>query len=432
MRAASIAAWRAALLSLSSLAAAQGAPPYDAPPPTPPFTDFRFESPGSAHHITAADLPQPFATVSANNAPTVVPRPQAAWPQAPAGFRVDLFASGLMSPREIRTAPNGDLFVAETGAGQLRVFRGTRPDGTAQRSSTFATGLNGPSGLAFYPAGPDPRWIYIGGHDAIVRIAYRNGDLKARGTPERIAQLPFPGGHSTRDLQFSRDGRTLYVAVGSASNADDADQVPAEHLRADILAFGPDGRHRRIFAGGIRNAAGIAIDPVSGDLWCSVNERDGLGDNLVPDYITRVRPGGFYGWPWWYTGPHQDPRHAGKHPELKDRVLTPDVLLQPHNASLQLAFYEGESFPASYRGDLFAAEHGSWNKSVRAGYEVIRIPLHQADRPSGEYEDFLTGFVLPSGEVWGRPAGVAVAPDGALLVTDDTSNSIWRVAYIGQ
>ncbi len=431
MTAPRIAALLAAVLGLSSLAPAQTSQSYDAPPPTPPFTDFRYQSPDTAHHITAADLPAPFATDSARNPATVVARPPEAWPKAPPGFRVDLFASGLKGPREIRAAPNGDLFVAETSGGQLRVFRGTGPGGAAQHSSIFATGLNQPYGIAFFPPGPSPRWIYIGSNDAVVRFPYRNGDLKARGAPEHIADLPFPGGHPTRDLQFSRDGRTLYVAVGSRSNADDPDLVPDEHFRADILAFDPDGRHRRIFASGIRNPAGITIDPVSGDLWCSVNERDGLGDNLVPDYITRLKPGGFYGWPWWYTGAHQDPRHAGKHPELAERVVIPDVLLQPHNASLQIAFYEGSSFPASYRGDLFAAEHGSWNKSVRTGYEVIRIQLHQADQPSGDYEDFLTGFVLPSGEVWGRPVGVAVAPDGALIVTDDTSNSIWRVAYIG-
>jgi glucose/arabinose dehydrogenase len=167
-------------------------------------------------------------------------------------------------------------------------------------------------------------------------------------------------------------------------------------------------------------------------LWATVNERDGLGDNLVPDYITSVRAGGFYGWPWWYMGPHQDPRHLGKRPELRERVITPDVLLQPHNASLQIAFYRGQQFPDEYRGDIFASEHGSWNKSVRTGYEVIRVPLHQTGKASGEYEDFLTGFVLANGQVWGRPVGVTTAPDGSLLVTDDGSNSIWRISYVGE
>jgi glucose/arabinose dehydrogenase len=187
----------------------------------------------------------------------------------------------------------------------------------------------------------------------------------------------------------------------------------------------------RVFASGIRNPVGLAIQPGTSTLWCSVNERDALGDNLVPDYITHVQDGGFYGWPWWYIGAHQDPRHAGKRRDLKDKVIVPDVLLQPHNASLQLTFYDGKQFPDEYRGDIFAAEHGSWNKATRAGYEVIRIPLHQTGQASGEYEDFLTGFVLDNGDVWGRPVGVTVAADGSLLVSDDASGSIWRVSYAG-
>jgi glucose/arabinose dehydrogenase len=334
-------------------------------------------------------------------------------------------------PRVIHVAPNGDVFLAESGAGRLRIFRGLAADGKPERSQIFATGLNRPYGIAFYPEGAQPRWIYVGDTDQVVRMPYRNGDLTARGPARGVVNLPSGGGHWTRDLRFSRDGTTLYIAVGSGSNVDDPDTSPREHLRANILAADPDGKHLRVFASGIRNPSGIAIDPTTGDVWCTVNERDALGDNLVPDYITRVRPGGFYGWPWWYLGSHQDPRHEGKHPELKDKAIVPDVLLQPHNASLQIAFYEGRMFPPEYHGDLFATEHGSWNKSVRTGYEVIRVPLHQSDRPSGDYEDFLTGFVLPDGQAWGRPVGVAVAPDGALLVTDDGSNSIWRVIYVG-
>jgi len=188
----------------------------------------------------------------------------------------------------------------------------------------------------------------------------------------------------------------------------------------------------RVYAYGIRNAGGgLAINPKTGELWCSVNERDGLGDNLVPDYITHVEAGGFYGWPWWYIGSHQDPRHDGKHLELRDKVLVPDVLLQPHNASLEMTFYEGTQFPSQYQGDIFASEHGSWNRSVRAGYEVIRVPLHQSRRATGEYEDFLTGFVVDNGHVWGRPVGITVAQDGSLLVSDDGSNSIWRISSSG-
>jgi glucose/arabinose dehydrogenase len=246
-----------------------------------------------------------------------------------------------------------------------------------------------------------------------------------------IPQLPGGGGHWTRDLAFSPDGTKLFVSVGSASNVDDPDTHPRETRRADILEFTPDGKFVKIYAAGIRNPVGIAVDPETGKLWCSVNERDMLGDNLVPDYITSVKEDGFYGWPWYYIGNHQDPRLPGKHPELAERVSVPDVLLQPHNASLQLTFYTGKSFPSQFRGDIFAAEHGSWNRSVRAGYEVIRVPL-LSGKSDGVYEDFLTGFVNPDGTVWGRPVGVAVAPDGSLLVSDDEYKVIWRVAYEGK
>jgi glucose/arabinose dehydrogenase len=202
--------------------------------------------------------------------------------------------------------------------------------------------------------------------------------------------------------------------------------------RADILELNPDGSDMQVYAYGIRNAGGgLAINPKTGELWCSANERDGLGDNLVPDYITHIEAGGFYGWPWWYIGSHQDPRHDGKHPELRDKALVPDVLLQPHNASLEMTFYEGTQFPSQYQGDIFASEHGSWNRSVRVGYEVIRVPLHQSGRATGEYEDFLTGFVVDNGHVWGRPVGITVAQDGSLLVSDDGSNSIWRISSSG-
>jgi glucose/arabinose dehydrogenase len=234
-------------------------------------------------------------------------------------------------------------------------------------------------------------------------------------------------------VNFSLDGKKLFVGVGSGSNVDDPDTHPEEKNRADILWCDPSNCQLQVYASGIRNAGGaIEINPKTGELWCSVNERDALGDNLVPDYITHVQEGGFYGWPWWYLGPHQDPRHAGKHPELKDKAIVPDVLLQAHNASLQFTFYQGDKFPAEYKGDIFASEHGSWNKAVRVGYEVIRIPLHGTGHATGEYEDFVTGFVTPNGDVWGRPVGMTEAPDGSLLVSDDGSNSIWRIVYTGK
>jgi glucose/arabinose dehydrogenase len=395
------------------------------------FSDYRQQRPGVVHHITLADLPEPFATESAANGPTVVPRPEGAWPVVPPGFKVELYATGLNNPRLIRTAPNGDLFVVESGAQDVKVMRGLTPDGKAQTVTTFATGLKQPFGLAFYPLGANPQWVYIGNTDSVVRFPYRNGDLKASGPAETIVpELPAHGGHWTRDVAFTLDGKKMFVSVGSASNVDDPDISKREFQRADVLEFNPDGSGRRVYAYGIRNAVGIAVHPRTGELWASVNERDALGDNLVPDYITHVQEGGFYGWPWWYMGPHQDPRHAGKHPELKDKVITPDVILQPHNASLEMTFYDGKQFPSEYAGDIFAGEHGSWNRSIRTGYEVIRVPMRDG-KATGEYIDFMNGFVTPDGNVWGRPVGVAVAPDGALMVSDDGSNSIWRVSYHG-
>jgi glucose/arabinose dehydrogenase/cytochrome c553 len=409
-----------------------GAAGLDAPPPKAPFTDFRYEAPGVSRKVTLADLPKPYDTDSAGNGPKIVARPANAWPKAPPGFKVELYASGLTNPRIIKTAPNGDFFVAESMMNRIRVYRGITADGKPQSSEIFAENLNRPFGLAFYPAGSaDPQWLYVGDTDAIVKIPYKSGDMKARAAAQQVVELPTHGGHWTRNVEFTLDGKKMLVAVGSGSNINDPDVTPDELNRADVLEFDPDGKSQRIFAAGIRNCVGMAIHPTSGELWCSVNERDGLGDNLVPDYITHVQPGGFYGWPWFYMGGSQDPRHQGKHPELKDKVITPDVILQPHNASLGITFYQGRQFPADYQGDLFGAEHGSWNKSVRVGYEVIRVPMHKGAKASGDYEDFLTGFVIDNKTVWGRPVGLTVAPDGSLLVTDDGSGSIWRVSYTG-
>jgi glucose/arabinose dehydrogenase len=223
----------------------------------------------------------------------------------------------------------------------------------------------------------------------------------------------------------------MFVSVGSHSNVDDPDTHPEEFHRADVLEFTPEGKFVKVYAYGIRNCVGEAINPITGQLWCSTNERDMLGDNLVPDYITHIQEGGFYGWPWYYMGGTQDPRHLGSHPELKAKVITPDVLLQPHFASLEMLFYEGSQFPPAFKGDVFAAEHGSWNKASRAGYEVVVAPMHDG-QATGEYEDFLTGFTTPDGHVWGRPVGVTVGNDGSLFVTDDGSGSIWHVTYTGE
>jgi glucose/arabinose dehydrogenase len=401
------------------------------------FTDYTQEHPGVRRKITLADLPEPKPDESVDNGPSVVPRPDGAWPVAPKGFKVELYAQGFTEPRLIRTAPNGDLFLADSHAGAIRVLRGVGADGKVKTSETFATGLDHPFGIAFYPLGPNPKWVYIANTTSVVRFAYKAGDLKASAAPETIvpvlpgyAQLR-GGGHWTRDVAFSQDGKRMFISVGSASNVDDTDTHPGEFHRADVLEFAPDGKFVKIFASGLRNCVGEAINPTTGQLWCSTNERDRLGDNLVPDYITHVQEDGFYGWPWWYMGGHQDPRLVGKHPELKSKVITPDVILQPHFASLEMTFYTGKQFPSIYDGDGFAAEHGSWNRAHRSGYEVIRVPMHDG-HATGEYEDFLTGFVTADGKVWGRPVGVTVANDGSLFVTDDGSKSVWHVTYTGK
>ena len=399
---------------------------------TAAFVSFKDEKPGTYRKITVADLPEPYATKGVSNGPKLVPMPAGAWPKAPDGFKVERYVELQDEPREIRTAPNGDLFVSDSNAGKVEVFRGITKDGKPEQRSVFATGLKYTFGIAFYPLGANPEWVYFANTGSVVRYPYHNGDLRAAGERETvITELPVGGGHVTRDLAFSKDGTKLFVSVGSSSNVDDSDTHPKERRRADILEYTPDGKFVKIYAAGIRNPVGIAVNPITGQLWCSVNERDMLGDNLVPDYITSVKEDGFYGWPWYYMGDHQDPRLAGTHPELKGKVTVPDVLLQPHNASLEMTFYSGEQFPREYHGDIFAAEHGSWNKSVRAGYEVIRVPLNDG-RSNGVYGDFLTGFVMDDGDVWGRPVGVATAPDGSLMVSDDGSKSIWRVSYQGK
>ncbi len=402
-----------------------------------PFYDYRTEKPGTMHKITVNDLPKPFASKSANNFPEPAPRPEGAMPQTLPGFKVNLFAIGLDEPRELRAAPNGDIFLAETSKGEIVVFRGITSDGKPEQTSVFATGLKQPFGIGFYPPGNDPQWIYVADTDSVKRFPYHTGDLKASGEAQTIVAEIFPGashpeGHTTRDIVFSPDGKKMFVSVGSASNIDDPDTHKTEFHRANVLEYNPDGSGLRVFASGIRNPVGLAINPTTGELWTATNERDALGDNLVPDYTTHVQDGGFYGWPWYYMGGNHDPRLPDSHPDLRAKMITPDVLLQPHSAPLGFAFYTGDQFPAEYKGDLFLALHGSWNRQPRTGYMVVRVPLHGNGKASGEYEEFLTGFVTADGNVWGRPVGIAVAKDGSLLVSDDGSRSIWRVSYTGK
>jgi len=415
------------------------------------FGDWRGDAPGVRRKITEADLPAPGASRSAANPSWVAPRPAGALPKAPRGFVASLFAAGLDLPRVVRVAANGDVFVAESGAGRVSVL--SAADGAAQAaaSAVFAGGLHRPFGIAFYPPGPEPRYVYVAETDRVVRFPYRPGDRQAEGPAEIVVpSLPSGRGHWTRDLAFSPDGKTMFVSVGSASNVAEgmADAPPegvaafagkhtlgaawgAEENRADVLAFDPDGKAMRVFATGLRNCAGLTVQQQSGALWCVVNERDALGDDLPPDYATSVKPGTFYGWPWFYIGGHEDPRLVGRRADLAKSVAGPDVLIQAHSAPLGIAFYDGAQFPAGYRGDAFVALHGSWNRAKRTGYKVVRLRFKDG-APTGEYEDFLTGFVADDACVWGRPVDVAVAHDGALLVTDDAGGAIWRVAYQGR
>jgi glucose/arabinose dehydrogenase len=416
------------------------------------------DKPGVRRLFTPQDLP-------AISKPTygvaqVVAMPAGARPQVPDGFSAELVTSDVQKPRVIRVAPNGDLFVADSMFGSVHVFRVPAGRAKPEKHAVFASGLQQPFGIAFYPLGPNPRWVYIANSDGVVRFRYKNGDLKATGKPERIiAGIPATH-HWARDIVFSPDGNRLFFSVGSGSNAAQ-DMFPEPHLtmnpeprivngltewvktkpvgaawdteelRASVLSFDPNGKNLKIVATGLRNCSGMTVQPVTGQLWCIVNERDELGDNTPFEYATHVVEGAFYGWPWYFIGGHEDPRHAGERPDLKDKVTVPDVLMQAHSAPLQMVFYQRDQFPAEYKGSAFATMHGSWNRDKRTGYKVVRLLFDSNGKPTGEYEDFMTGFVVSDTQVWGRPVGVAVANDGSLFVTEDGTGTIWRVAYQG-
>ena len=395
--------------------------------------DWTTDRPGVSRHITPADLPKPNDTPSVDNGPGWVARPTGALPVVPRGFEVTQFASNLAQPRVIVTAPNGDLFVTESYTGKVIVLRDTNKDGALEVRSTYASGLTRPFGLQFYPNGKKPKFLLIANTDSVVRVPYTNGDLVATETPTMfVNNIPGGGqlrggGHWTRDLALSKDNKTLYVSVGSISNVDDPDVNKNEARRAAILEYDAvSGAERGIYASGIRNPVGLAMHPKTDEVWTAVNERDGLGDHLVPDYMTHVERGGFYGWPYYYIGAHQDPRHAGKKPALADKVIIPDVLFQSHSAALDLC-YVNDGLPEAYRDSFFVALHGSWNRSIRTGYKVVRVPLSKG-KAKGMYEDFMTGFVVDNKGVWGRPVGVTLGNDDALYVTDDFSGSVWRVS----
>lgn len=413
------------------------------------FGDWRADRPGVRRLIKPEDLPKPYATKSASNGAGIVDMPADAKPRLPSGFSAELIASGIDNPRVVRVAPNGDLFVADSEANQIRVYRLTKDSAKPAENGIFAGSLNQPYGIAFYPLGNDPQWVYVANSDSIVRFAYRNGDLKASGDPQTIVDNIPANHHWTRDIAFSPDGKTLYLSVGSGSNvAENMGKRPrggldawvkskplgaswgSEAGRAEVRAFDPDGKNGRVVATGLRNCSGMTVQPATGAPWCVVNERDALGDNVPAEYATSVREGAFYGWPWYYIGNNEDPRHKGERPDLAGKADIPDVLMQAHSAPLNIAFYDGKSFPPEYRGDAFVTLHGSWNRGNRTGYKIVRL-LFKDGKPTGEYEDFMTGFVGSNGEVWGRPAGVAVAGDGSLIVSEDGNGTIWRVTYNG-
>jgi len=410
------------------------------------FSGFETDRPGLRRLIRPEDLPEPFATPSAANPPGLAERGDRT-PSVPDGFEVALFAEGLDGPRTLAVAPNGDIFVAESAGNRIHVFRAGEGAAAPTAEAVFADGLDYPYGIAFYPPGPEPQFVYVANEGSVVRFPYAVGDMEARGPAATVvADIP-TGGHATRGLVFSADGSRMFLAVGSASNV--GQRMPArmpeeiaalearlglgaawgdEEGRAAVLVYGPDGRNGRLFSTGLRNCSGLARQPATGAVWCAVNERDGLGDNLVPDYVTRIADGAFYGWPWFYIGDHEDPRHAHARPDLAGKVAVPDVLVQAHSAPLGLAFYEADAFPSEFRGDAFVALHGSWNRSLRTGYKVVRIPMKDGV-PTGEYEDFMTGFAVSDRAVWGRPTGIAVMADGSLLVSEDGNGTIWRVTH---
>jgi glucose/arabinose dehydrogenase len=416
---------------------------------TAAFGGWRADAPGTVRRFEPADMPQPHASHSASNGPQGAALPEHPRLRAPEGFVVSLWAKGLTAPRELKVAPNGDVFAAETALGDIRVLR---PDGAGRTgpSSVYASDLDGPFGMAFYPPGDEPRWLYVTTTAAVWRFPYQGGDTTASGKPQRVVDLAISeGGHSTRDIAFSPDGKRMFVSVGSQSNdAEDLPRIAAadrarlplgaawgdEANRADVLSFDPQGGDPKVLATGLRNCVGLAVAPQHGDVYCATNERDGLGDDLPPDYVTRVREGGFYGWPWFYIGDHQDPRHKGERPDIGPMTSVPDVLLQAHSAPLTMAFYAPPAgatarFPPSYAGQAFVALHGSWNRSKRTGYKIVQVDVDNGV-PTGAYKDFLVGFVNEDGRVWGRPVGVAVMRDGSLLVGEDENGTLWRVAPV--
>ncbi|MBD2597649.1 sorbosone dehydrogenase family protein [Nostoc spongiaeforme FACHB-130] len=383
--------------------------------------------------INLQKLPPPFATKSASKRPEIVSIPQNPVLRVPPGFQVNVFAEGLDAPRWLALTPSGDVLVTETRENRIRLLRDSNGDGVADVSQTFASadnGLNIPFGMAF--AG---NYFFLGNTDEVLRFPYSKGQKQLSGTGTKIADLPGGGynQHWTRNVVAAPDGKKLYVSVGSRSNVDE-EELP----RASVQVMNLDGSQKQTFAFGLRNPVGLDFHPVTKELYTTVNERDGIGDDLVPDYFTRIRQGEFYGWPYTYLTPNTlDPRQTAngksKRPDLAARTRTPDVLFQAHSAALGVQFYDGKSFPEKYKNGAFVAFRGSWNRDRGTGYKVVFVPFNTQGRPQGNYEDFLTGFLLnPSTPTtWGRPVGLLVLPDGSLLVTEEANNRIYRIQYVG-
>jgi len=397
--------------------------------------------------LAASQLPAPFATPWFRKPTRIVPMPEGRRPMVPPGFTVSVWADHLQFARFMALAPTGDVFLAEPtrGDGRVTVLRDADHDGVADTRETFATGLNRPFGLAFWKD-----YLYVGNNDSVIRFRYRTGAMRADAAPETIAGLPASDAaldedtarrlkidisqtrgynHWTRNVIFNPTATKLYVTIGSATNATPENDGVALQ-RGAIHEYNPDGSGHRLYASGLRNPVGLAFNPGTSTLWTAVNERDQLGDDLVPDYITSVREGGFYGWPYSYLGRHVDPTVTTPRPDLVAKAIVPDVLLAPHAAALGLLFYTGSTFPPSYHRNAFVALHGSINRSKLSGYSVVRVPFKDG-KPSGPPETFLSGFVVRDDdekEAWGRPVGLLQLADGSILVSDDGGNRIWRVS----
>jgi glucose/arabinose dehydrogenase len=389
----------------------------------PAQAQFADQAPGQRFQFDPNQLPKPYATDSVANVPDVVARPAQPDFHLPPGFSVNEFAGGFDDPRWLAIAPNGDVFLTLPQQGEIVLLRDTKGNGKAELISVFAKGFDRPHGLAIHDG-----YLYVADVNRVWRIAWQAGDDVARAKPEPVTMSGVfgePSGHWTRNIVFTPDGSRFVVTVGSASNIGEDPPV-----RATLQSFAVDGRDQKTLASGLRNAVGIAYRPGSNDLYVVVNERDGMGDGLVPDFLTRIQPGGFYGWPYAYIGRHVQPDMPSR-PDMVAKAIVPDLLIQSHSAPLGLAFYDGTMFPEEYRGDAFVALHGSWNSGSPAGYKVVRVPFKDG-RPAGYYENFLTGFWIAGkepAEVWGRPVAIVVAKDGSLLVSDDASGSIWRISY---